>query len=370
MNALLIGINYTGTVNQLQGCIFDVIQMKSLIIDAYGFNPNTIVVLRDDDPANRPTKHRILQELARLVAQSDLSSNTFLHYSGHGTQIADTVDEADRLDECIVPCDYATAGFITDDEINAICKPLKGTGLAIFDCCRSGTIMDLPFSLGVPNDSNQQQGFYCFSGSTDSQDVQEGMTSTTGSNTGLPQGAMTMTFISTVRALKYYPPIVTLCRAIQSNLRSGGYQQTPQLSSTVPIYTSTPFPFETPVTKLYQALIQLEQQTSANAVLQNQIPALQAHIAALQQQASTIPTLEASSNTLCVIQQQNAALTRQIVTLQQQLEQLPFLQQQAALVPKLKNQNAMIPALQTQLAGYMRQKGQIQQLQLQLAGRR
>lgn len=370
MNALLIGINYTGTVNQLQGCIFDVIQMKSLMIDAYGFNPNTIVTLRDDDPANRPTKHRILQELTRLVAQSDLSSNTFLHYSGHGTQIKDTVDEADRLDECIVPCDYATAGFITDDEINAICKPLKGTGFAIFDCCRSGTIMDLPYTGIAVDSSNQQQGFYCFSGCTDSQDVLEGITSTTGSNTGLSQGAMTMAFISTVRALKYYPPITALCQAIQSNLRSGGYQQTPQLSSTVPINSSTPFPFETPVTKLNQTLVQLEQQMSANTVLQNQIPALQAHIAALQQQAIAIPTLEASSNTLFIIQQQNAALTQQIVTLQQQLEQLPYLQQQAALVPRLKNQNAMIPILQTQIAGYSRQQGQIQQLQLQLAGRR
>jgi len=371
MNALLIGINYTGTPNQLQGCIFDVIEMKSLIIDAYGFNPNTIVVLRDDDFANRPTKARILQELAKLVANSDASSNIFLHYSGHGTQITDTADEPDKLDECIVPCDYATAGFITDDEINAICKTLKGVGLAVFDSCRSGTIMDLPFSLG--SDTSGQQGFYCFSGCTDSQDVVEDKTS------GLPQGAMTMAFISTVRALKYYPSIGTLCQAIQSNLQAGGYTQTPQLSASVPIGTSTPFPFETPVTKLNQTLIQLEQQTLAN----NQIPALQTQIAVLQQQVDIIPSLEASNNTLFIIQQQNADLTsqisvlqQQIAAMQQQLQPLPFLEQQAALVTMLQNQNALIPGLQTQIAGFMLQRStlqqqasEIQRLQRQLAAR-
>ena len=371
MNALLIGINYTGTVNQLQGCIFDVIEMKSLIIDAYGFNPNTIVVLRDDDPANKPTKARILQELAKLVANSDASSNTFLHYSGHGTQITDTADEPDKLDECIVPCDYATAGFITDDEINAICKTLKGVGLAVFDSCRSGTIMDLPFSLG--SDTSGQQGFYCFSGCTDSQDAQEATTSTAGSNTGLPQGAMTMAFISTIRTLHYYPPVATLCQAIQATLRAGGYTQTPQLTSSVPVSPSTPFPFQTPVAQLYQTTVQLQAQQQINAVLQNQL-------SALQQQAATNAVVEASNNILFVVQQQNTVLKNQIVVLENQIQtlqgQLQPLQQQAALVPKLQGQVQLIPGLQNQIAVLMYQQTlvkqqalQIQQLKQQLAGR-
>ena len=367
-NALLIGINYTGTVNQLEGCIFDAIEMKSLIIDAYGFDPNTIVVLRDDDPSNKPTKVRILQELAKLVAKSDSSSTTFLHYSGHGTQITDTGgEESDQLDECIVPCDYATAGFITDDEINAICKSLKGKGLAIFDSCRSGTIMDLPCT-GLADSSNQpQEGFYCFSGCTDSQDAVEATTSTAGSNTGLPQGAMTMAFISTIRTLQYYPPITTLCQAIRANLQAGGYTQTPQLTSSVPVERSTPFPFLTPVTQLKQTLVQLEQQIQANAALQNQILAFQSQIAVLQEQVITLPTLEASNNTLSVVQQENAVL-------QNQLQTLPSLQQQAALVPKLQGQVAMIPGLQNQIAVLMyqqilvkQQAQQIQQLKQQLA---
>jgi len=75
--ALLIGINYPNTPNQLQGCINDVVEMKSLIIDAYGFNPNTIVTLRDDDPSNMPTRARILQELKILLANATSTTRSF-----------------------------------------------------------------------------------------------------------------------------------------------------------------------------------------------------------------------------------------------------------------------------------------------------
>lgn len=363
MNALLIGINYTGTANALQGCIFDIIEMKSLIVDAYRFDPNRIVVLRDDDPANRPTKARILQELTKLVANSDTSSNTFLHYSGHGTQITDTVDEADKLDECIVPCDYVTAGFITDDEINAIFKSLKGSGLALFDCCRSGTIMDLPFS-GTATAETQSQGFYCFSGCTDAQDVVEG---TQGSATGLPQGAMTLAFISTIRSLQYYPPVVTLLTALQAQLQAGGYSQTPQLTSSVPLAATTPFPFQASVAQLSQTSTQLQIQTELATRLGAQIPILEAQIAVLQQQVALLPALEASAQLLSVVQKENQA---QNEVLQAQRHTLSFLQQQAALVPKLQAQVQLIPGLQNQIAALMYQQMLVQQLQKELAAAR
>jgi len=359
MNALLIGINYTGTGQQLQGCIFDIIEMKSLIVDAYRFDPNRIVVLRDDDPANRPTKARILQELTKLVANSDTSSNTFLHYSGHGTQITDTVDESDKLDECIVPCDYATAGYITDDEINAIFKPLKGSGLALFDCCRSGTIMDLPFSgTTATTAETQSQGFYCFSGCTDAQDVQEG---TQGSATGLPQGAMTLAFISTIRSLQYYPPVATLLTALRAQLLAGGYSQTPQLTSSVPLAATTPFPFQA------QASAQLQTQIQLVNTLQQQIPILEAQIVVLQQQVTLLPVLEASAQLLSVVQKENQA---QNEVLEAQRHTLSFLQQQAALVPKLQAQVQLIPGLQNQIAALMYQQMLVQQLQKELAAAR
>ena len=361
--ALLIGINYINTPNRLEGCIYDVIEMKSLIVDAYGFDPNTIVVLRDDDPANMPTRVRILQELQVLVANATPATQLFLHYSGHGTQVANTTGtEIDNKDECIVPCDYSSAGFITDNQINAIVKGLTGVGLAIFDCCRSGTIMDLPYT-GITAGTPITEGFYCFSGCQDNQDASEEVTGTQGSNTGLPQGAMTMAFISTIRSLNYYPTISNLYSAILSNLQTNGYSQTPQITSTVPIRSKTPFPFDSPNE-------QLAEQLALNQTLQAQIQQLQAQVSELAPQASLVPALQSQVQTLSVAQEElttlkvidasNGAL---ITSLQEQVATIPDLQAQADLVPMLQTQVSLMPPLQEQIIGLMNVLGTQAQLQ-------
>lgn len=348
--ALLIGINYINTPNQLQGCIFDVIEIKSLLIDAYGFNPNTIITLRDDDPSNMPTRSRILQELQALVANATPATQLFLHYSGHGTNITDTnADETDRLDECVVPCDYARAGYIKDDEINSIIKGLKGIGLAIFDCCRSGTIMDLPFTGVDSTNLSPAEGFYCLSGCQDNEDAVEETMGTSGSNTGLPQGAMTMAFISTVRSLNYYPTIPALHSAIIANLRQGSYDQTPQLTSTVSTGPHTPFPFDSPNE-------QLVLQQALTASLQTQVHQLQTLLDQFQPQAALVPGLMQQvrqfpfiKKQLEDLQVQDASNTLLIAQLQQQADLVPGLQRQADLVPALQNQTFLIPGLQAQI---------------------
>ena len=353
--ALLIGINYTGTPNQLQGCIYDVIEIKSLLIDAYGFNPNDIITLRDDDPANAPTKARILQEIQALLVSP---GQIFLHYSGHGTQLKDTTtDESDHLDECIVPCDYQSAGFITDDELNVLAKGLKGRGLAIFDSCRSGTIMDLPFTgITVPS----VEGFYCFSGCQDNQDSLENTMSTQGSNTGLPQGAMTMAFISTIRSLNYYPTISALYTAILANLKAGGYTQIPQLTSNVTVGPSTSFPFSSPSQ-------QLSQQQSLVVSLQTQIQELQVQLDQFRAQASLVSGLTAQVRTLATVQAQLEALQIQddanvvlIADLKKQIATYPVLEDQSALVVSLQRQLSHLPGLQRQIEGLISQVQQTQ----------
>ena len=352
--ALLIGINYIGTSHELQGCIYDVIEMKSLLIDAYGFSPNNIITLRDDDPANLPTRTRILQEIQALLASP---SQIFLHYSGHGTQIKDiTADESDRLDECIVPCDYAKTGFITDDQINILAKGLKGRGLAIFDCCRSGTIMDLPYT-GITTAS--VEGFYCFSGCQDNQDAAEAVTGFQGSNTGLPQGAMTMAFISTIRSLNYYPTISSLYTAVLANLKAGGYSQIPQLTSNVTVGPQTSFPFSSPAQ-------QLAEQQALTASLQVQLQQAQA-------QAALVPSLQAQIQTFAPIQAQLQTLLAQdisnqalIADLKKQTLILPVLRAQAALVDSLQSQISHLPGLQRQIATLTSQLQSIKALQAQI----
>jgi flagellar capping protein FliD len=308
--ALLIGANYSGA-NQLYGCINDIIQMKGLLIDVYGFQPSEIVTLRDDDSSNMPTKTRILKELGNLSADF-----VFIQYSGHGTSIADTTkDEKDGKDECIVPSDCKTSGIISDDELKKALVGLKGTGIAVFDCCHSGTILDLPFeTINAANTATTSGGIYCFSGCLDSQLASE----TFADVPGLPQGAMTDAFISALRTLKYYPTIGALYTELKNVLQSNGFSQIPYITSSVEVTPTTAFPYPD------QVKLPI---TVPNVALTAQINTLTAQKTQLTVQINTLTAqktqLTVQINTLTVqLTAQNVALTSQINTLTAQKTQL------------------------------------------------
>ena len=125
--ALLIGINYYETPSaRLNGCINDAVNVRNMLIDAYGYDSANITVLRDDTANNKPTAVNIVKQLTSIIAQSASLKEIWIHYSGHGSQINDTNgDESDLLDEVIVPSDYATAGVVTDDMILSIITPTE-----------------------------------------------------------------------------------------------------------------------------------------------------------------------------------------------------------------------------------------------------
>ncbi|KAF0705889.1 hypothetical protein AaE_014336, partial [Aphanomyces astaci] len=152
--ALFIGINYAGTQSELRGCIKDVENLQRFVKDRCGFPENNLRQLTDDlQGENRPTRANILAGMRWLVENARPGDSLFLHYSGHGSQQKDEDgDEADGKDETICPVDYDTAGMITDDEMHSIlCASLPaGVKLtAIFDCCHSGSALDLPFMYTV-----------------------------------------------------------------------------------------------------------------------------------------------------------------------------------------------------------------------------
>ncbi len=146
--ALLIGINYYNTPNQLYGCINDVIMMRKYLMEKKGYLNENILVLRDDSQTfTKPTRENIIKELTNLISKANLnkSSEIFFHYSGHGTYARDTNgDEADRKDEYICPVDLKC---ISDDEIRNLLSGLNNNTKMynIMDCCHSGTNMDLPY---------------------------------------------------------------------------------------------------------------------------------------------------------------------------------------------------------------------------------
>lgn len=153
--ALLIGINYFGSKNQLRGCINDVRNMYNFLTQRYGYKAEDIVMLTDDNNelVRVPTRANMIRAMQWLVKDARANDALFFHYSGHGGQTPDQDgDEEDGMDDVIYPVDFEMAGQIIDDEMHAIMVAPLQSGVrltALFDSCHSGTVLDLPYTYST-----------------------------------------------------------------------------------------------------------------------------------------------------------------------------------------------------------------------------
>ena len=153
--ALLVGINYRGTEDELNGCYNDVVNVATYLRTVLGYAPAAITMLTDGNrgstfPASvAPTRQNILAGLSALVAGMVAGDEAVFHYSGHGTLVRDrNGDEASGYDSCLCPLDYAGAGVVTDDEIRTLLvnRVPRGARLyVILDCCHNGTGCDIRY---------------------------------------------------------------------------------------------------------------------------------------------------------------------------------------------------------------------------------
>ena len=151
--ALLIGIEYLRTPNELLGCQRDVDNIYSLLTGTLGFAPGNIMILTENS-GRLPTQANILFALGELVTRSRATNATqsVIYYSGHGSQMPDQVqngsDERDGMDEVLVPLDYKN-GNIRDDVLLGYLNqfPFHCVCLGIWDSCNSGTVADLPYKF-------------------------------------------------------------------------------------------------------------------------------------------------------------------------------------------------------------------------------
>ena len=175
--ALFIGINYVGQSAELSGCVNDVVDMRALLAGANYTETRVLYDGRWSGPFlgelndTAPTRANMTSAFRWLVAGAGVGDQLFLHYSGHGSQLRSQMfQEADGLDEVIVPVDYETAGMIRDDELRALLvTPLRGTGAAlraVLDCCHSGTGIDLRYNLGFTADGEAARGTRAVHGGT------------------------------------------------------------------------------------------------------------------------------------------------------------------------------------------------------------
>jgi len=250
---LLIGINYVGTSNELNGCINDMTNLKNLLINNKYFTSSELSIMSDKEPISSqlyPTKQNILTQMNNLVnfansVSKTQSINLFFAYSGHGSYIPDTSgDESDKRDEVLCPIDYQKNGFIVDDVIrsNLINKLNTNVTLTVLiDACHSGTILDLKYNYqcdGKQSCNTQsnlvdtQCNVVMISGCRDNQTSADAYVGHS------YQGAMTASFLA-----NYSNHISTenLVINMKTWLKNGGYDQIPQLATGHQINVTTPF---------------------------------------------------------------------------------------------------------------------------------
>jgi hypothetical protein len=141
--ALLVGIDEYENVSDLDGCVNDVQNMKSLLRDKFGFEEPDIKVLVNEQATRKAILDAFQQHLIARASPGDL---VVFHYSGHGSQMRDAAggDEPDQYDETLVPQDSRKPNVfdIPDDAINSLLQLLseKTDNITfLFDSCHSGT---------------------------------------------------------------------------------------------------------------------------------------------------------------------------------------------------------------------------------------
>jgi hypothetical protein len=229
--ALLVGINYVGTSNELYGCINDTKCIQERI-SKNGFNNITILT---DNTTIKPNKRSILNSFTNLLINSQAGDLLFFAYSGHGSYDIDkSGDEMSGYDQLIVPLDL---NMIYDDELKEIIqKNLKPdvTLFAMFDSCFSGSVLDLKYqymdSLNYDNyTENDKQletkgNVFMISGCSDYQTSADAIINNKAS------GAMTW---SLLEALKQNPTCSwrELLKTMRNLIKESKYDQIPQFST-------------------------------------------------------------------------------------------------------------------------------------------
>lgn len=226
--ALLIGVNYISDNdknNDLGGCVNDVINLRTDLIDKMHFNDDNITSL-----INRTaSKDNIIKELEKLILFSNTNKNSeiWLSYSGHGGGKF-SISESDNQSEFICPSDYKISGLIHDKWLkeNFVEKLHKSTKcFVLMDCCNSGSNINLPFCYN--KDKVECDDSLCkiikISGSKDNQTSADYYDRESQSY----QGALSNSFLKT---LTLEEDILTHYNELKKSLKVRRFTQVPDLT--------------------------------------------------------------------------------------------------------------------------------------------
>jgi hypothetical protein len=240
VRGLFIGVDYMDQPeHRLYGCVNDATNMANFMKYSFHLNESRILVDRGSQNSNKPTRKNILSSIKWLTEGSKDGDLLFFHYSGHGTRIIDrSGDEIDGFDEVLVPNDFATSGYITDDQLHNVLVasvPKNATLVAVIDSCHSGTILDLPKRCISKNNAILQReqprfikgNIVCISASLDSQSAAD--VAERGDTPAY--GALTQSLITVVKKHLLRASLSNILHHVTRDLKQREFSQIPCISS-------------------------------------------------------------------------------------------------------------------------------------------
>jgi len=237
--ALLVGINkYLQPGSDLMGCVNDILNLKSILINMFGFKMENIIILLNE----QATYNNIITELKWLVPHEN--SELVFANSSHGSYVPDlNGDEVDGYDEILIPYDHDWNRPLTDDILGDIFSLVPNSSFLTFLCdsCHSGTVsrsmetkprflkpkinIDITKLIGKKiGDRVFESNHILFSGCKDNQYSSDAYIN------GIWQGAFTEAYTLYINPTKSWGDIYI---NVLDHLRLGGFGQTPQLSGSV-----------------------------------------------------------------------------------------------------------------------------------------
>ena len=236
--ALLVGIDYKGTRFQLNGCINDVASMTQFLVSK-NIKSNQIYSLTDNTSV-KPTKTNIINSLTKMLTDAVTGDQLVFFYSGHGSTInKEKPNVFEKSDDVLVTINFE---YIVDDELNAIIQKNLKPGVklfVLFDCCHSGTMLDLKYNYALDTSMNiiidttssdTKSEVYYISGCKDDQTSEDAFINSKA------QGALTWAFLQAVASVGNSGQGLTaswknVVLSTRDNLRKYNFIQIPQFSS-------------------------------------------------------------------------------------------------------------------------------------------
>jgi hypothetical protein len=125
----------------LTGAANDVHTLEEMLVLLYGFERRDIVTLTDQSATRAAILQAVEQHLVKPAERGDV---LFFYFAGHGSQVRNSLsDEADKLDESIVPADsQAGASDIRDKELRPLFNRILDRDArltVLLDNCHSGS---------------------------------------------------------------------------------------------------------------------------------------------------------------------------------------------------------------------------------------